>query len=678
MILWALAAAAFGSPDCVALDASQPSLEGRAGARKMALVVGVGDYLAEPNGESIDLVGPPNDALRIRELLVERYGFPSKNVCMLRDAEATRENFLRGWKEHLGRAASGDTVVYYFAGHGSQTTDFNGPSDETDGMDETILLHDSRAPGGTDDLLDDEFNGLLADLYKRTENITVIVDACNSGTTTRGVPGEPQQADEAVERRVEAVTRLAPTAEAGPAEGKDYKPERLPGIVVVTAAQDGTSALERRGQGLFTNALLRSLEARGEGSWEQLMQSVPRWIAAQNSFQKPTFEGRLNRKVFGSTLINRELSWQVMDVRGDRVRFRGPAMPGWTEGALLEVMEDGNPKYKARVRLDKVSPMQAEGAFAGGVKRTVVPGDFAILAAPGKDATTVSVQVADDVPFGSELLKALKQDKVLSRTLRVTQGAADFYVRRGDGGTIDIWGSEGVRRNRLEGRNDDDVYNVAQMLGLHARQSSLLALSGEPNEVYPGDVLSLRIAPMKNRPGCERTPYVASDEAYVEIPMCNAVQLEVELINQPRKDLYLGVLYLGNDGSIEVWPRAGTVEILRKRGEKHVEPLGWLSPPLNTPDRILVFGTHEQVNWSKLAAKALDDAKTRGDNFTRFITSHVKGTRGIDDEVPTTSGDTAWTAAFVQIQVVGDETKWTKQERDTKATCSELRQRSCN
>ena len=165
MILWALAAAAFGGPDCVGLDGS--ALEGRAGSRKMALIVGVGDYKAEPGGESIDLKGPPQDALRMRELLMERYGFPASNVCLLRDSEATRANYVRGWRDHLGRASSGDTVVYYFAGHGSQTKDFDGGTDETDGMDETILLHDSRT-SGVEDLVDDEFNTLLGELYQKT------------------------------------------------------------------------------------------------------------------------------------------------------------------------------------------------------------------------------------------------------------------------------------------------------------------------------------------------------------------------------------------------------------------------------------------------------------------------------------------------------------------------------
>ena len=39
------------------------------------------------------------------------------------------------------------------------------------------------------DLVDDEFNGMLARLHKTTKNVTVVLDSCNSGTATRGDAG---------------------------------------------------------------------------------------------------------------------------------------------------------------------------------------------------------------------------------------------------------------------------------------------------------------------------------------------------------------------------------------------------------------------------------------------------------------------------------------------------------
>ena len=679
MILWALASAALGGPDCVALDRSPAPLEGRAGDRKLALIVGVGDYLTTIGGESIDLEGPPQDALRIRELLVERYGFPLDNVCLLRDSEATRAQYIRGWREHLGRAESGDTVVYYFAGHGSQTTDFDGPEDETDGMDETILLHDSRAVEGVTDLLDDEFNILLGELYEKTENITVLVDACNSGTTTRSVS---VGTSDFVERRVEPIERRRPPANGLDGAAEDYAPARLPGIVVVTAAQDGTSALERGGQGVFTNALLRSLDAKGEGSWEQLTQILPRWIAAQKSFQLATFEGRLDRVVFGSAVVDRGLSWQVVGVKGEdnkTITFRGPVMPGWTKGAILQVFTDGQRKRRARVRLTEANNLDATGKVLSG--RSVSIGDYAVLESPGPDSSEIRVKIASNLEFAKDIRKAIKADTVLDRTVELVSSAADFVVRPVAGNRVEVVGAEGVRRNLLELRNRDDAENVAYTLGLHARQASILAMSGEPNEVYPHDMVEMRVVPIPDEPGCARTAYQPASRAvpYVQVPMCSPIQLELKLTQEPKRQLYISVLYLANDGHIEVWPRGATKEIFQRKGDTYVERLGWASPPLNAPDRIVVFGSHEDVDWKKLAQEALPEPKrSRGAaTLQSFVDAQLSGTRGILDEAPNERGSTAWTSSFIQVQVIADSEKWSDSEQTSRSTCRRLRQSNC-
>jgi len=666
MLLGTLLPAAHASPDCKALDREPAALQGTPGDRKIALLVGVGDYEAEPGGESIDLVGPPNDARRIRDLLIERYGFPVDNICTLIDNEATRAAYIDAWRKHVGRATQGDTVVYYFAGHGSQTTDFDGPGDEPDGMDETILLHDSRAT--VPDLLDDEFNALLGEAYRRTTNITVLVDACNSGSTTRSVGF--------TERRVEPVKRSRAIQNRVGATGGDYRPERFPDMVTITAAQDGTSALERGGQGVFTNALLRSLDAKGAGSWEQIVPIVPRWIAAQRSFQIATFEGRLEREIFGKAIVDHSLSWQVHRVSGDTVKFRGPAMPGWSEDAVLEVFEDGTAKRKGRVRLTKAGNFQAEGEILGRAK-DISPGDYAILATPGRDAVAVRVRI-EDLAFGNALRKAIRGDDVLDKTLLLVDDTADFTVRQGEGSMVEIVGSEGIVRTRQPMRDDNEALEVARNLGLHARQASLLALSAEPNAVYPHDMLDLRIIPDPSQgPSCAHRRYEPTPFAvpYVKVPMCTPIQLEVTLKRDPIENLYLGILFLANDGTIAAWPQAGITQVLRRKGETYTEPLGVTTPPVDAPDRILVFGSHEPVRWSSLEAKAL--VKTRnvgGHDLQGFVMSHVGGTRGIDDEAPEET-DPAWTSSFVQLQVTGDG--WDEAARSDSGTCERARNAGC-
>jgi hypothetical protein len=223
------------------------------GVRRLALVVGVGQY---KNERVPDLIGPPNDARRFFDLLTgaNGYGFPRENVCLLLDEQATTAEFKHAFDKALvARARPQDVAVVFYAGHGSMRRDKNG--DEPDEMDETLMLHDARSDG-VRDLVDDEFHEMLKRLHAKTQNITVVLDSCNSGTATRGDAGtfvarffEPADED-----------LTAPTAGAAASgdEGAGWVPEALPGVVVFTAATDGTPALETNGRGIFTDAVIHT------------------------------------------------------------------------------------------------------------------------------------------------------------------------------------------------------------------------------------------------------------------------------------------------------------------------------------------------------------------------------------------------------------------------------------
>lgn len=211
------------------------------GIRRLALIVGVGQYKST---KIPDLPGPPQDAKRIYQLLTgpNGYGFPKENVCILVDEAATTANFKQYFSSFLiERAQPNDEVVFYYAGHGSQTRDHNG--DEPDGMDETFVFHDAR-DSGIKDFTDDEFDELLTRLHQKTSRITVFLDSCNSGTALRGdteflsryIP--PPEAETAIERS----TTAKPAAND---QKTGWISKSLPGIVVFTAAGDGTVALEK-------------------------------------------------------------------------------------------------------------------------------------------------------------------------------------------------------------------------------------------------------------------------------------------------------------------------------------------------------------------------------------------------------------------------------------------------
>ncbi|MEQ1546043.1 caspase family protein [Methyloglobulus sp.] len=231
------------------------AVQSKDGIRRLALLIGVGQYKS-PNIP--DLLGPPNDVQHFYGLLTNSkgYGFPKENVCVLLNENATTANFKKFFTEALvNRAQEKDEAVVFYAGHGSQAEDTN--KDEPDRMDETLVFHDARSDG-ISDMLDDEFYQLLQQLYAKTHHISVFLDSCNSGTALRGDEGfvaryvAPVKAKKA-KRLASPVSRSIDDSATG------WVASSLPDAVFFTAASDGTSALEKGGRGIFTDALITTL-----------------------------------------------------------------------------------------------------------------------------------------------------------------------------------------------------------------------------------------------------------------------------------------------------------------------------------------------------------------------------------------------------------------------------------
>lgn len=84
--------------------------------RKLALLVGINRY---PHQEHLD--GCLTDIELQKELLIYRFGFNPRDIVVLSDRQATRENIETAFIEHLGeQAKTDDVVVFHFSGYGGQ------------------------------------------------------------------------------------------------------------------------------------------------------------------------------------------------------------------------------------------------------------------------------------------------------------------------------------------------------------------------------------------------------------------------------------------------------------------------------------------------------------------------------------------------------------------------------
>lgn len=84
--------------------------------RKLALLVGINQYPSEKQ-----LQGSVTDVELQRELLIHRFGFSPQDIVTLTDKQATRENVLNTFQQHLcQQAGEEDVVVFHFSGYGRQ------------------------------------------------------------------------------------------------------------------------------------------------------------------------------------------------------------------------------------------------------------------------------------------------------------------------------------------------------------------------------------------------------------------------------------------------------------------------------------------------------------------------------------------------------------------------------
>lgn len=141
-----------------------------------AFLVGIDDY--SPYGQSgPDLRGCVNDVKDMANTLVIA-GFSPRNIRLATDKAATMNGIMAGLSWLSRGAKKGDTLVFYFAGHGSRIPDTSG--EEIDKAEEILCPHDvnfHNATFLTDDTLKKAFAGL-----PKGVNLEIIIDACHNGS----------------------------------------------------------------------------------------------------------------------------------------------------------------------------------------------------------------------------------------------------------------------------------------------------------------------------------------------------------------------------------------------------------------------------------------------------------------------------------------------------------------
>lgn len=300
-------------------------------AETRALLIGVGDYIHL----DADLKGPPADAALMAEVLAGR-GVTDIRVLATGGTEPTLSAILAAMDKIAADAIPGDTVVFYFSGHGALAPDTSG--DEGGGPDEILLPSDAAGWKGSigaveNALVDDELQDWAKGLLAREVRLVGLIDACHSATGFRALGGQ------GVARGLEAGALGLPASLVSDAPG-NASPLEGDFVFLYSSQSDQRSFEYPLGEtglwhGAFTLRLAEELRQATGATWAQLLRATSDGMMQGPARQVPDGEGPLlETVVFGEvsgsgrfSLVDGELAGGLLHglEKGDELAyFAGP------------------------------------------------------------------------------------------------------------------------------------------------------------------------------------------------------------------------------------------------------------------------------------------------------------------------------------------------------------------
>lgn len=368
--------------------------------QRLALLAGASNYPVAAVGD-LQLTGPKFDVALMMDTM-ERAGFAAQDMIVLADGleetDAKRKAdglpthaaILDALKKLAKRASSGDTVLIYLSGHGSQQPDLNPgkrPFPKPDNLDEIFLPLDIGAwteeiQALPNALADFELGQAVNAIRAKGALVWVVIDACHSGTMTRStaagqmvkqVPparlGIPQSAfDKAKASAAPRQTTRSWGFEAKPAT-RSLAAEG--GYVAFFAAYPDQSALQenlpksygpnpdKKPHGVLTYYLAQAMRSGHAANFRDLAHQI---LAGYGQFgakaPTPMFEGDLGAAMPGAAAQNGQMRFPVHV--GDEISIDAGALDGLSVGTIIALSAPDAPKQvKAYGSVETVSATKA-------------------------------------------------------------------------------------------------------------------------------------------------------------------------------------------------------------------------------------------------------------------------------------------------------------------------------
>lgn len=515
-------------------------------AEVRAVLVGVSDYLVL----DADLKGPEADVALMAEALAAR-GVTDQVTLTSGGVVPTRATIIAALADVAARSVVGDTVVFYFSGHGGQAPDQSG--DEGGGNDEIFLPADAAgwkgAVGAVENaLLDDDLQAWAQPLLARGVQLVGLIDACHSDTGFRAV-------GQGVPRGLGA-DALGIPAEAVGVEGTPALPLTGEFVFLYSSQSDQRSFEYPVGDGgewhgAFTLKLAEVLRTASGASWSQVLAATADGMVQGAVPQMPDGEGPLLQSaVFGKAAPARYL---LRDgavqagllqglAKGDQVALFAEASGG-TELALMPVT--------------KITARSAQ--LGGPLPEAAVWAEVAVPAPPEplRLAAAVRADPADGFDY-SNWLAVLGEGQsdgdlvpILTQGGLALAGPDGVLDPAGAGSTPRVIAAEGETEAQALARVLEDAGHAIRLRKLLASVAGR-GLTGKP----PLTVTWQRKAAAVAGGACATPAAPASIDPAKGLHPCD--QLWVTVQNSSGRDQDVSILYFNADFTVgAVWPQQG-------------------------------------------------------------------------------------------------------------------------
>lgn len=580
---------------------------------KWALLIGINQYPRfYPRGQ---LSGCVHDVEVMRQVLIESFKFPEDHITLLADGQATHDGILTAMKELTARIGKDDIVVVHYSGHGSQMRDREG--DEPDGLDETIVPHDSgRDPHSNLDITDDEIYLWLLDLTAKTSSVTLIFDCCHSGTIARDAFGEEMRWVEPDLRPLEDLPPSPiPLATRSLQDGdRELGPsgwlplgERYVLIAGCRSEERSYEIQEPPGvrHGALTYFLTQELRRAESGAtYRDVFEIVAPLVSSRLPYQHPQLEGARDLEIFGIHRIEPMAFVPVQERQGDRLVLGAGAACGLREGSQWAIHGAGTKAVEpgaeplGLVSITSVRAVTSEGILMQEAGSTAVAAGMRAVEVSRALETRLPVHVEILSRHGEDvksLLEELDKYSLLRRVDRGEDAKTRVYLLPAGtpaqrNGAVPMLGRLAEETWVVVGEHGDlmmpahrrseqgVVYTVLENLQKAARYRLVLDLQ-DPTSSLAGklEVDLLRwtgtwLEPPENGPGGR--PLFLEGE-----------KLALRIVNRSDQPLYVYVLDLGLSGRIhQAYPVSGAAKALEPQGAIEVGTRHGEELPLYIPE----------------------------------------------------------------------------------------------